>query len=78
MLGFGEHFGIGLQQLPSGSGPLAHLPPAASLREQFQRPFFITGRHSATARQTPPLPGPTRQGLPSANRPQTQSWFGRS
>jgi hypothetical protein len=74
-VGTGEHFAIGRQQLPSGSGPDSHTPPG---RVQRQRPFVSpglvskTGLHSAIARQFPFLSGPIRHALPSQAWPQIQ------
>jgi hypothetical protein len=75
---------IGRQQVPSGSGPVAHGPPQSGGRVQAHVPFvspgFVDrrGAHSAVARHSPVGLGPTRQGHPSRAFPQTHFLFGRS
>ncbi len=80
----GWHFGMALQQVPSGSGPVSQGPPQSFERVHFHVPFVSPslstswGLHSVVARHSPFGPGPTRHGQPSQVRPQIQSLFGRS
>ena len=78
MLFTGWQGGIGLQHVPSGIGPEAHLPPNSFARAQDQRSPFLMGVHSCRAMHWPPPSGPTWQALPSAAQPQTHFWPGRS
>jgi len=78
MLITGWQGGIGLQHLPSGIGPVAHLPPNSLARAQDQRSPFLRGVHSSRAMHRPLPSGPTWQALPAAAQPQTHFWLGRS
>jgi hypothetical protein len=75
---------IGRQQVPSGRGPAAHVPPQSAGRVQTHVPFvspgFVDrrGAHSVVARHSPLGLGPMRQGHPSRAFPHTHFLFGRS
>ncbi|MFP6756209.1 MAG: hypothetical protein VCB60_10885, partial [Alphaproteobacteria bacterium] len=54
----GRHFGMLLQQLPSGRGPSLQGPPASCERVHCHRDPSRRGLHSEVALQFPLLSGP--------------------
>ena len=63
----GVHGGWDCEQLPSGSGPSLHGPPASAGRRHSKRPFwFLTGAQAEMPPQVPSRFGPAMQGFPHA------------